>query len=271
MTCTNLFYVVSLLQSRFNDRRKYITDVDYYDLENGLAKLKKLINEQELLQQERVAWVLSKVKIIGMTITGAAIKNSILEKVCPKVVLVEEAAQVLEPLLITAVPCSTEHLIMVGDHNQLPPQLNVNDLKKTGFDKSMMQRLAEGGMPFIQLKLQNRMRSELAELLRDIYPKLKSNHSAVDRIQLPTTIPFTSIFWSHSHLEVRNRTLVSSRGEGGALKTSHYREDQNQQDLNHVKLKDLEINYIFCTLNIILEIHTGLVKPEQLSWCLIYC
>ena len=143
-----------------------------------------------------------------MTITGAAFKSSILEKVCPKVVLVKEAAQVLEPLLIAAVPYSTEHLIMVGDHDQLPPQLNVYDLKKTGFDTSMMQRLAEGGMAFIQLKLQNRMRPELAKLLRDIYPKLKSNHSTVDRIQLPTILPFSSIFWSHSHLEVRNRSLL---------------------------------------------------------------
>jgi hypothetical protein len=41
-------------------------------------------------------------KVVGLTITGAAISRDILQKLAPRTVLIEEAAEVLEPLLITA-------------------------------------------------------------------------------------------------------------------------------------------------------------------------
>ncbi|CAD7954183.1 unnamed protein product, partial [Amoebophrya sp. A25] len=55
------------------------------------------------------------------TITGAAIYADALAKAEFDVVLVEEAAEVLEAQLIACLQKSVKHLIMIGDHFQLPP------------------------------------------------------------------------------------------------------------------------------------------------------
>ena len=70
----------------------------------------------------------------------------------------------------------------------------------------MMQRLVQNKVPFIQLEMQNRMRPDIAELLKDIYPNLQSNHSRVDAIELPTTLLHSSIFWTHKEQEKGDRS-----------------------------------------------------------------
>ena len=55
-------------------------------------------------------------KIIGVTTTGAAKFNTLLRKVEYEVVVVEEAAEVLEAHLITTLCPSTKQLILIGEH-----------------------------------------------------------------------------------------------------------------------------------------------------------
>ena len=64
-----------------------------------------------------------------MTITGASINNALMNMLAPEVVLVEEAAEILEPQLLVALTPSIKHLIQIGDHHQLPPQVT----RKTNF------------------------------------------------------------------------------------------------------------------------------------------
>ena len=60
-----------------------------------------------------------------MTTTGAAKHRTVLEQIQPKIVVVEEAAEVLEAHIITAVTQGTQHLILIGDHKQLKPNPTV--------------------------------------------------------------------------------------------------------------------------------------------------
>ena len=60
-----------------------------------------------------------------MTTTGAARHRTVLEQIQPKIVIVEEAAEVLEAHIIAAVSQGTQHLILIGDHKQLKPNPNV--------------------------------------------------------------------------------------------------------------------------------------------------
>lgn len=54
-----------------------------------------------------------------MTTTGAAKFRNILQEVKPPVVIVEEAAEVLEAHTITTLSDACKHLILIGDHQQV--------------------------------------------------------------------------------------------------------------------------------------------------------
>lgn len=54
-----------------------------------------------------------------MTTTGAAKFRTLLQEVRPLLVIVEEAAEVLEAHTITTLSQSCQHLILIGDHQQV--------------------------------------------------------------------------------------------------------------------------------------------------------
>ena len=55
-------------------------------------------------------------KIIAMTTTGAAKFKEMLSKVRSKVMIVEEAGEILESHLVSSFNPSIEQLILIGDH-----------------------------------------------------------------------------------------------------------------------------------------------------------
>ena len=97
----------------------------------------------------------------------------------PAVMIVEEAAEILEGQLVAVIPPSVQHLIMIGDHKQLRPVVHFHRLKKHHhLDLSMFERLFNCKVPHRQLGFQCRMRDEIVDLLRElkIYSSLKTNH-----------------------------------------------------------------------------------------------
>lgn len=58
-------------------------------------------------------------QVIGMTTTGAAKFRKELQEVRPRLVIVEEAAEVLEAHTITTLTQACQHLILIGDHQQV--------------------------------------------------------------------------------------------------------------------------------------------------------
>ncbi len=84
-----------------------------------------------------------------MTTTGAAKYKSKLKNINAEVLLIEEAAEVLECHVVTALTGNTKQLIMIGDHFQLRPQTNVYDLAmEFNLEISMFERLINNGYPF---------------------------------------------------------------------------------------------------------------------------
>ncbi|NXK32780.1 ZNFX1 protein, partial [Piprites chloris] len=134
---------------------------------------------KELKLQEDLC-ILKGAKIVGMTTTGAAKYRQILQKVEPRIVIVEEAAEVLEAHTITTLSKACQHLILIGDHQQLQPNPNVYDLAKNfSLEISLFERLIKVDFPFVCLKYQHRMRPEIAQLISPhIYQELE-NHPSV--------------------------------------------------------------------------------------------
>ena len=111
------------------------------------------MESRKSIEEEKKLAVLREKKVVGMTITGAAINSSLIQKLGPKIILVEEAAEILEPCLISAISRSTEHLILIGDHKQLRPSVDTYNLKiNCNFDVSMMERLIRF-LIFLQLHI----------------------------------------------------------------------------------------------------------------------
>nr|CAD7448951.1 unnamed protein product [Timema bartmani] len=103
--------------------------------------------------------ILRERHVVGMTTTGAARLQPLLQALRPTIVIVEEAAEVLESHIVASLTKDCQHLILIGYN--IPRMLN-------------------NGMHCKVLQLQHRMRPEIAELITPtIYPVLM-NHSSVE-------------------------------------------------------------------------------------------
>ena len=101
---------------------------------------------QELRMQEDRCCMGSAL-IVAMTTTGAARYHQVLRDIGPKIVVVEEAAEVLEAHIVSALSAQCEHLILIGDHVQLKPSTTVHTLAKDyQLDMSLFERLVENNI-----------------------------------------------------------------------------------------------------------------------------
>ncbi|KAK3584660.1 hypothetical protein CHS0354_001239 [Potamilus streckersoni] len=145
--------------------------------------------------------IMRRATVIGMTTTGAAIYHSVLQEIRPRVIVVEEAAEVLEAHVITTLSSGCEHLILIGDHKQLKPNPTVFRLAKDyNLDLSLFERMIKNDMKWDCLHLQHRMRPDIADLVRHIYPSLE-DHDSVRNTELIKGVSSFMYFIDHSFPE----------------------------------------------------------------------
>ncbi|XP_063071469.1 NFX1-type zinc finger-containing protein 1 isoform X2 [Engraulis encrasicolus] len=144
-----------------------------YAYQNAAERLSEIRMREDLC-------VLKEARVIGMTTTGAAKYRQALQEVSPRLVIVEEAAEVLEAHTITTLSSGCRHLILIGDHQQLRPSATVYDLARNfNLEVSMFERLVNIEFPYVRLNYQHRMRPDIARLLTPhIYSELE-NHPSV--------------------------------------------------------------------------------------------
>lgn len=144
--------------------------------------------------------------IIGMTTTGAAKHSYIFKHFHPKIVIVEEAAEVLESHVITSLCSSVQQLILIGDHKQLQPKITCFELEKYNLHVSLFERLAMKEYPIATLGVQHRMRPEIASIVANhIYDKLE-NHESVMHYDHVKGIGKDLFFIEHCQHEKDNPT-----------------------------------------------------------------
>eukprot|EP00746_Dinoflagellata_sp_MGD_P166367 gnl/MRDRNA2_/MRDRNA2_96196_c0_seq1.p1 gnl/MRDRNA2_/MRDRNA2_96196_c0~~gnl/MRDRNA2_/MRDRNA2_96196_c0_seq1.p1 ORF type:complete len:2418 (+),score=411.56 gnl/MRDRNA2_/MRDRNA2_96196_c0_seq1:103-7356(+) len=158
-------------------------------LDRLVCEHKFLLSRIASMERRHKVAILQEAEIVGATITGASIHVEMLREVGFRICVIEEAAEILEPLTLAAIPPSVKQLILIGDHYQLKPVLENEELARvSNLDISMMERFikANDGKPSAQLTLQNRMRPEMVKLINDIYPKLGTNE---DRTRKHLPVP----------------------------------------------------------------------------------
>ena len=183
--------------------------------EETLDNLYLKIDEKKYLENQIKLDICKNRKIVGMTITGASVNSELIQQLEPKIVIVEEAAEILEPSLIAALNEKVEHLVLIGDHKQLRPKIDTHELrKKFHFDISLMERLiSSGNINFKTLERQCRMRPEFSIMLQDIYPNLKDSESIVlnEDHKQHYCINKSMFFWTHDFLEKKSRSYTNEQ------------------------------------------------------------
>ncbi|XP_071520848.1 NFX1-type zinc finger-containing protein 1 isoform X2 [Panulirus ornatus] len=152
----------------------------------------------EEVRNQKYLYIMRSASIVGMTTTGAAQYNSLMKDLAPAIVIIEEAAEILESHVITSLSSSCQHLIMIGDHQQLRPSATVYELAtKYGLETSLFERMIKNGLPYETLEYQHRMKPCISSLLvPSVYPHLK-NHPSVDSYQSIKGITKDVFFISH--------------------------------------------------------------------------
>lgn len=147
--------------------------------------------------------VLNSVHMV-MTTLGTA-GNRILETADKfEVVVVDEAAQSVEPSILSALQLGSRQCVLVGDPQQLPATIFNVSGRNSKYDRSLFQRLEEAGQDVFMLNEQYRMHPQISHFPRHIFykaqlqdgPNVKESKYGNPLIKLvksrvPTLQPFT--------------------------------------------------------------------------------
>ena len=125
--------------------------------EKGLMHRDINHNQREIrrLEDEMTASVLDEAEVICATTIGAG--HRLLTSRKFPIVLMDEATQATEPSSLVPIVKGCRQLVLVGDHQQLPPTVISRRAEEGGLNRSLFDRLLACGLDSIMLTTQYRM------------------------------------------------------------------------------------------------------------------
>lgn len=255
-----------MLIDRWTDEIIQDASEQFFELIEDVENIRRnLSNVHEEIDRR----VLQGADVIGLTTSGLAKNISTLQHVRAKVVICEEAGEVMEPHIISALLPTVEHFIQIGDHQQLRPSINnFEDLslesqqgKLYQLDRSQFERLSVGqrgrpSMPVAQLNIQRRMRPDISTLIREtIYANL-SDH--VSTTQLPDVVGMRkNVYWlDHDNAE-----------DGGQAEIHHKKSKSNtwEVDMVHALVRHVVRQGVYASSDIaVLTPYTGQLQKLRM-------
>ncbi|XP_049873324.1 NFX1-type zinc finger-containing protein 1-like isoform X3 [Pectinophora gossypiella] len=168
-------------------------------LQDAIESANKAYEEARMILDLKM---LKNVKVIGMTTSGAARLRKLLQALTPPIVIVEEAAEVLEQHIVTSLTKSCQHLILIGDHQQLRPSAaHLKLARHFNIEVSLFERMIKNGIHSRRLGVQHRMRPEIAALIAPhIYQDLH-NHPSVEKFPNVRGMADNLFFLTHNYKE----------------------------------------------------------------------
>lgn len=135
--------------------------------------------------------VLESVDVVAATCIGCGMGP--LDSLTFPFIVIDEAAQVIEPAVILPLGKGAVQAVMVGDQCQLPATVLSQEAQAKGLDVSMFDRLLSMGMDYTLLTDQYRMHPSISAFpsWRFYRGELKNAVTDSDR-QLPSGMPFRS-------------------------------------------------------------------------------
>lgn len=207
-------------------RAKYIEKWFFAILKEKVERVQELARQYDVTQErmdtqfdEGKVSILRSKRIIGCTTTAAAKYAKLVTSAQPDVVIVEEAGEIQESHILTALTPSVNQLIQIGDHKQLRPKINNYQLtveKGDGYNlnRSLFERLILQGHPHTTLQKQHRMHPDISLLVRELtYPDLEDDPKTSNREPI-RGLDDRVMFVNHSHPELHNERIADRRDQG---------------------------------------------------------
>mmetsp|Transcript_38839 Transcript_38839/g.91391 ORF Transcript_38839/g.91391 Transcript_38839/m.91391 type:complete len:1568 (+) Transcript_38839:638-5341(+) len=164
-------------------------------------KLERNAEQRAALERDRKLGLLQEMEVVGMTTTAVSKYQQLLKELRPEIVIVEEAAEVLEAHILTALHPRTQHVVLIGDHQQLRPSTAVYRLSKNfHLDVSLFERLIHNGAAHVTLEQQRRMHPSISRLIKPLYPNLR-DHSSVSEYPEIMGVGARTFFFTHTNFE----------------------------------------------------------------------
>ena len=146
------------------------------------------------------ASIFSAAAVIAMTSSSAAKHRRALQRVKPQVVIVEEAADILQSSIAAVLPSDLQHLILMGEN--IPKVDNFRAVKKVA-DKhnvhaSLIQHFVSNNYSVYRLQTQHRMSLNVSRITRRICMEDYKSHSSVIELPSVSGIVESAFFIEHS-------------------------------------------------------------------------
>ncbi|KAL6917434.1 hypothetical protein FSST1_008929 [Fusarium sambucinum] len=188
--------LINARAKRFPELLKaYQETCDEIKIAQSLNDVKVLINE--------------KVEILGCTTTGLSKYRGLIAALKPRILMIEEAAETREANITSALYPSLDQIILVGDHQQLVPHVDVSELECEPYnmDVSLFERLVNLKLPYTMLQVQRRMVPPIRQVVNAFYHKITDHSSVNDPRNRPPVLGMgnKSLWWfQHGWEESRN-------------------------------------------------------------------
>lgn len=174
--------------------------------------------DETVLQRKVGLWeedvrILGEQRIIGCTTTGLSKYRALISALRPRIILVEEAAETMEAPVTAGCFPSLEHLILVGDHQQLRPHTQVHAFEDEPYflNLSLFERLVRNDVAYSTLTRQRRMIPEIRRLLAPIYKNTLKDHDSVKNVANRPPVEgmggTNSFFFCHEWPETRDGNM----------------------------------------------------------------
>lgn len=167
---------------------------NHQEIEDTAATYIETKAKLDNIRRELDLRILMQANVIGVTTSGLARIVDLLGRLSSKVLICEEAGEVLEAHTLTALLPSIEHTILIGDHLQLRPSIQDYSLqhdnprgKVFSLDVSLFERLVDPQntsiekVPHSTLLTQRRMHPSISRLIqKTLYDDLQNSPSVLD-------------------------------------------------------------------------------------------
>ncbi|KFB36080.1 AGAP006235-PA-like protein [Anopheles sinensis] len=215
----------------YNAKQQYLKLVEQFDeLQeqqregfDGLSKpmrqcMDKLLDASRRLNELSQLGTLKLIqhfRVVAMTTTFAARNRTLLELLRTPIVVIEEAAEVLEAHIVSSLTQHTEQLILIGDHKQLRPTTSTYVLsRRYKMDLSLFERMINNRFSAATMTVQHRMRPEIANLLRPTIYLVLEDRESVQALPGIVGMKKSLFFLRHTFPEGAEPTASKSSKDG---------------------------------------------------------